>query len=449
MPNHIDDGLRFIKRFNNPYFAATKLGSTGQTWGIDALRPILKQLDDPHLKVPVVHIAGTKGKGSTAALTTHALMAAGYKVGLYTTPHLQTWNERIQINREPIGAVRLTQLVQSALTNVDIRDEDTLLTEYELATALAFLYFAEEDCDLAVIEVGLGGTVDATNVVEPIVSVISRISYDHMQFLGDTLTEIAGNKAGIIKLNTPTVSVKQTEEAMSVIRRKAAKQRSSLTVVGENWFYQPISGEVERLRLQIGPSLDALETYDVGLSGLFQFENAALAAAALQQVDQAGFTVPTAAVKQGFAATKWDGRFEIIQKKPLTILDGAHNVDSMKKLMVSLDILTAIPYENRTIIFGCMADKDVDGLLKVIMQHAKNIIFTDFNHSRAADAGALYERAQYHAHAERVQQRPRLVLQSDIRDAFFTAFEYLQPLDLLVATGSLSLVGSIRNFWKL
>lgn len=444
--NHaVDDGLKFIKRFNNPYLTATRLGTPGQTWGIEAMPALLAQLGNPHLKVPCIHIAGTKGKGSTAALITHALSAAGLKVGLYTTPHLQTWNERMQINRIPIGQERLTSLVQSALTMVDIDDNDTLLTEYELATALAFLYFAQEDCDIAVIEVGLGGTVDATNVVQPLVSIISRISYDHMQFLGDTLTEIASNKAGIIKENTPTVSVEQMPEAMAVIKQTASERNSHLTVLGEDWFFDPVGGLVEQLRVRIGRSFSSMDTYEIGLSGLFQYENAALATAALDVVKNTGFDIPLDAVKTGFAEARWEGRFEVIQQRPLTIIDGAHNVDSMNQLMTSLDILTAIPYEKRTVIFGCMADKDVNGLLDVVMKHACNIIFTEFNHSRASSAEDLYQAALSRPDGD----KPHLLVKTNIREAFLTAFDYLQPLDLLVATGSLSLVGAVRTYWNL
>lgn len=447
MAGSIDDGLQFIKRFNNPYLKAARLGTQGQTWGIDSLHPVLAKLGDPQHAYPVIHIAGTKGKGSTAAFTTYALMAAGYKVGLYTTPHLQEWNERIQINRQPIPLSRLTELVRYMVAVGALDPAHTNLTEYEIATAAAFLYFAQEQCDIAVIEVGLGGTLDATNVVDPLVSVITRISYDHMQFLGGTLTEIATNKAGIIKPSRPVVSAMQNSEALRVLETTAHKQGSPFKLVEKDWLYKPIGGVVDRLRVLIGQSPETFDMFELGLSGLFQFENATLALAALHEVQAQGFEVGIEAIQKGFSATRWKGRFEVIQDKPLTILDGAHNVDSIEQLMVSLDVLTAIPYDHRTVIFGCMGDKDIEGILKVLMQYAKSIILTEFDHIRAASAKDLFQIA-HKQQGTTFGEPTTVIVKPDLRDAFVTAFENIQPLDLLLATGSLALVGSVHDFWE-
>lgn len=438
--------LDYIHSFDDPYLAAIR-NQGKQTWGLEQLREFLSKLGDPHLAYPTIHVAGTKGKGSTAAFIAQGLIESGLKTGLYISPHLQDWRERIQINRRLIAKLALAHLVKDFKPYVD---DPTALTAFEVTTALAFWHFAREGCDAAVIEVGLGGRLDATSVVEPIVSVITNISYDHTQLLGDTIEEIAAEKAAIIKPSTPVVSAPQELAALDVIVQQADRQNSRLTLVGRDWHTDTKSINWEGSRVSIG--IDGhQQSYTVGLPGIFQIENAAVALAALHEAGRAGLPVTEQGLTKGLSHVQWPGRLEIIGRDPLVVIDSAHNQRSMQELVTSLNVLTG--EKAMTGVFGCMADKDIDALLHTLLPATRRLILTRTDHSRAADLDELKQRAlQVIDRASKAgkawaQALDIVALEPDIGAALHIALEHTPADQLICVTGSLALAGQARQAW--
>src|SRR5574341_269488 len=312
--------LDYIHSFDDPYLAALR-DHGQQTWGLDRIRDVLALLGDPHLAVPVIHVAGTKGKGSTSAFVAQGLIESGLRTGLYVSPHLQDWRERIQIDRQLVEPDALAELVEEYQ---QVAGAETRISAFEVTTALAFWHFAREHCDAAVIEVGLGGRLDATNVVQPLVSVITNISLDHMQLLGSTLTEIAAEKAAIIKPGVPGVSAPQPPEAMRIIVRKAEQEGCLLTLVGRDLSVQPVNFTWQGTKARIGV-LGAMENMWISLPGEFQVENAATAVASLREAQRAGLPVGDEAIRAGLSNVRWPGRLDMVTRDPLVIVDSAHN----------------------------------------------------------------------------------------------------------------------------
>lgn len=311
----------------NPFDAET-VGLRRTAW-------LLEAFGHPERAIPVIHVAGTKGKGSTAAFLTSILRASGRRVGLYTSPHLHTFRERIQLEGEPISEEQFASLTaEIAPFNARLASEMPdwgEATAFEVATVLALLAFARAGVDVAVVEVGLGGRLDATNVVEPEVSVITSISYDHTRILGETLAEIAAEKGGIIKPGRPVVSATQQPEAAETLRRIAVERGCELLMGDVDWQATGTSTSFD-LR---GPWGDYRELSSA-LVGRHQVENAATSAAACWVLDRGGFAIPETAIRTGLATVSWPGRFELLRTDPTIIVDGAHNVDSAQRLAETL-----------------------------------------------------------------------------------------------------------------
>ncbi|HUX87132.1 MAG TPA: folylpolyglutamate synthase/dihydrofolate synthase family protein, partial [Chloroflexota bacterium] len=311
----------------NPFDAET-IGLRRTTW-------LLEALGNPQAKVPAVHIAGTKGKGSTAAFIASILQATGRRVGLYTSPHLHTFRERIQLDRQPISEVRFAELTaEIAPLNAQLaaaQPEWGEATAFEISTALAFLAFAREKVDVAVIEVGLGGRLDATNVLVPRVSVITSISYDHMRILGDTLGQIAAEKGGIIKPGRPVVVARQRPEARETLQRIADERGCEVFIDERDWR---VSGDASAF-VADGPWGRYVDLR-AALVGHHQVENAGTAIATCWVLDRDGMAIPEAAIRAGLQAVSWAGRFEVVRTVPLVVVDGAHNVDSTERLAETL-----------------------------------------------------------------------------------------------------------------
>src|SRR5215204_1864982 len=292
-------------------------------FNLDRMFALMEQLGNPQAKYPIIHVAGTKGKGSVSALCASALQAAGYKTGLYTSPHLLDYVERIQVNGEPISHGQLIDLVEEVKPAVARTPK---LTTFEITTALGFLAFAKNDVTAAVIEVGLGGRLDATNIVTPKVSVITSLSYDHMAVLGDTLAKIAGEKAGIIKQGVPVVSAPQKEEALEVLERVAKIEGCSFTLVGKDVKFELIESSLDGQSLHVVDNLRrSILDLRLPLLGSHQIENAAIAYTALKA---SSILISDEAIQKGFSQVKWRARFEVIQREPPVIVDSAHNRDS-------------------------------------------------------------------------------------------------------------------------
>lgn len=416
----------------------------------DRPRQMLALLGDPQRAFPSIHIAGTKGKGSVAAMTATSLQAAGLTVGLYTSPHLREFRERIRVLTPEDRDGRITEAefvdcvneVRAALARV------TGITWFEIVTVLAFHYFAKRAVDVAVVEVGLGGRLDATNVLLPEVSVITSLSLDHTQLLGDTLAEIAYEKGGIIKPGVPVVSASQPQEAQAMIEEIVHERAAPLTLIGRDWHYAGardphLPGSAQILIVLDGPDpwfIPPGTEFQLALAGEHQLENAAVALAALEQVRDRFPTLTLEAMQIGLASVHWDGRLQVLQQGddlPTVLVDCAHNVDSVSKLARALQ--DDFAYRRLILIFGAPGDKNVSQMMSILFPLADTIIVTTAHHTRsatpewmAAEAAALgFE-----------------VIQSDtIAEALQVALTMADPGDLICATGSIIVVGDLLNQW--
>lgn len=347
---------------------------------LERMSKLMAALGDPQKKFPTIHIAGTKGKGSIAALCAAALQAAGYRTGLYTSPHLHDFRERIQVDGEMIAKAAFVEEVEKLKA---VAPSLPGITSYELQTALGFLYFASQEVDCAVVEVGMGGRLDSTNILTPLASIIANISYDHTFILGDTLDKIAAEKGGIIKSGVPVVISPQQLEALATLRKVAAAQRAPITLVGEDLLFEAVSHSLDgqRIRLWQQDAEDAAEEFEVGLLGPHQMENAAAAYAALKIVNDAGLPVSAEAIRTGFKQVRWPGRFEVHSGHPTVVYDGAHNRYSARVLALSMkDYFDGQPY---VLVFGASEDKDIAGMFAELLPGASALVLTHANHPRA------------------------------------------------------------------
>ena len=347
-------------------------------FNLERIRALMIELGNPQDQFPIIHVAGTKGKGSVSALCASALHAAGFRAGLYTSPHLLDYCERIQISGEPISHSDFIELVGQIRPVVA---KIPKLTTFEITTALGFLYFAQKKVNAAVIEVGLGGRLDATNVVLPIVSVITSLSYDHMAVLGNTLAQIAGEKAGIIKPAVPVVSAPQKEEALEVLTRVAEERNALFTLIGRDIAFRSLSHSLDGQSLELVDRLRSSTIHlQMPLLGIHQIENAATAYSALKT---SGLNISDKTIQIGFAQVRWPARFEVVRRKPPVIFDSAHNQDSFARLRQALD--DYFPNIPVYLIFGASEDKNIPGMFLEIKPKVKRLFVTKSTHPRALE----------------------------------------------------------------
>jgi dihydrofolate synthase/folylpolyglutamate synthase len=444
MTTALDQALTYINSFKN-YELTTPDAIPDGAWDLSRIETLLARLGSPHRAYPVIHIAGSKGKGSTAAFCTQALVETGLRTGLYISPHLIDFRERIQINREQISTEALVALTE------DIKPHAALvpdLTWFELLTALAFWHFEREGVDAAIIEVGLGGRLDATNIVTPLVSVITRIGLDHTELLGDTLAEIAGEKAAIIKPEVPVVTGPQEDESLAVIQEVANRQGSPLTQVTRDsekrdntqiWTFQPTHDDGYGLLLQ---HTGEEWSFKLGPSGLFQAENAAIAVATLHHGRKGGLPIIDAHIARGLETTRWRGRFEVLSSEPLLIVDSAHNPQSAGVLANELRWLAEDP--TWTLVFGCMADKDVDGILAALLPSANRVILTQAAHPRAMSVDRLRGRVD----SQRPKANTVITSGPTVAEALNMALSGASIQDRICVTGSLAVAGEAIVSWE-
>jgi dihydrofolate synthase / folylpolyglutamate synthase len=416
------EALNYLNQFIN-YERSQPQRYAPETLSLDRVNLLLDRLGRPDHAYRAIHIAGTKGKGSTAAMIESSLRAAGYRTGFYTSPHLHTFRERMRVNNEFITREQFARLVDEIEPHVAAVEG---LTWFEIVTAIAFLFFARSQIDVVVLEVGLGGRFDATNVVTPIVSVITSLSMDHMNLLGNSIEQIAFEKAGIIKRHVPVVSAPQVPEALDVIRRVARMRGAELKVVPHPPTPSPeirssISGEGEA---QPG----------VRLLGAHQLINASVAVTALHVANDRGLAVNNAAIQRGLETVRWPGRLEVLNREPLLVVDGAHNGDSAQKLAQALRDVFHV--EQWTLIFGVSADKDIAAILAALLPLAEKVIVTRASNSRGATIEVLG--------AQVTDRGFEPTLAASVSDALEIAMSDQQPT---IITGSLFTVADAREAW--
>jgi dihydrofolate synthase / folylpolyglutamate synthase len=404
---------------------------------------LLERLGRPDRAYPAIHIAGTNGKGSTAAYVESILRNAGFRTGLNTSPHLERINERFRINGEEISDeqfaesfTRIRSVIEELLADGKLRAHPTY---FECVTALAFEVFARQRVEFAVIEVGLGGRLDATNIITPVVSIITRIDFDHEAFLGHSLREIAGEKAGILKYGVPAVSAPQLQEAQGVLRARAAELRCPWVETEQALHIENEITEVGRVRAQIRElATGAQFSIAVPLPGRFQLENALNSVAAARVLQGRNFRVSNENIEHGIAETQWPGRLEKLHSHPDIYLDGAHNPGAARELARFLEETFA----GRRIIllYGAMRDKAVDEVAGLLFPLANEVIFTQPDNPRAVSATQLAHLAGHHA--------PHFTAIPDAETAFDAALASARPEDAIFITGSLYLVGQVRRAWK-
>lgn len=411
---------------------------------------LLERLGNPHQKYRIIHVAGTKGKGSTAAMIASSLQAAGYKTGFYTSPHLQEYTERIQVDGVEISKADFAALIDELKPQAAHVEQ---ITTFELTTALGFMYFAQQQVDVAVVEVGLGGRLDATNVVDPLVSVITSLSYDHTAVLGNTLAEIAAEKAGIIKPGRPVVLAPQREEARLVVEKVSLERNAPLTQVGRDLLFAPWAHSLAGQTLLVWPKEDQAQVdafiesggmtdwhpvrLAIPLLGFHQVENAATAYTALLATCAQGLNIPDAAIRDGFSNVRWPGRFEVLRRSPPVIIDSAHNRDSALKLRLALD--DYLPGQPVILIFGASEDKDVFGMFTELMPRINRVIATQSVHPRAMSAEQLVELAHQFG-------RPAQALPT-VEEALERALELASGETAVLITGSIFVAAAGRDAW--
>ncbi|MFH0980723.1 MAG: folylpolyglutamate synthase/dihydrofolate synthase family protein [Planctomycetota bacterium] len=421
------------------YETHSRVSYTNNNFSLARMNRLLAALGNPHRKFASVHIAGTKGKGSTATMVAEMLRGTGYKVGLYTSPHVSTICERIWVDGRIIPETAFTQIFrQVAPVARSIKGVEP--TYFELLTAGAFLHFAQAKVEIAVIETGMGGRLDATNVLTPAACGITSISYDHAAQLGNTLELIAGEKAGIIKKGVPVVSAPQAPSVKKVLQQVAEERSAPIYFVGQDVPFShrfesaPDIGPHNRISLTTPQS--RFEHLHVPLSGEHQTVNCALSLVLLDVLKGRGFTIDDQKAVAGLANVRMVGRMEIISDEPRILVDGAHNAASIEALMRAIG--QSVRYDSMVVIFGCHKDKDIDGMLKQLQLGADKIVFTSTGSRRAVDADEVA--ARYTELSGKMAQVGRT-----LDEAMAIAASAVSREDIICITGSFYLVGEAKK----
>jgi dihydrofolate synthase/folylpolyglutamate synthase len=412
------------------------------TWDLRRVELLLEKLGNPHLLAKTVHIAGSKGKGSTAAMVASVLTRAGYATGLYTSPHLHFFNERIRVNDRQITndeIVAMVAKIRPAVEEVNKEAAFGVLTTFEVTTVMGFYYFAQKKVDIQVIEVGLGGRLDATNVVQPDVCVITPISYEHTDILGKTLTLIATEKSGIIKKGSTVVSSPQPAEADAAIAAACVTQAAKLIHVGKDVTYQITKFDDAQQSFTVRGRLGNYKL-TIPLLGEYQLNNAATAVAALEVLIEKGNPVPKRSIVWGMKEVNWEGRLQVLNHRPLVVADGAHNQDSAQKLRQAL--AQYFKFEKAVLIIGMSSDKDLAGIVAELAPVFRQVIVTKSLHPRAMDTRPIAEEFLKYGIIARQTE--------DIAIAMPLGLTLTGENDLLCITGSLFIAaGAIEQIMAL
>lgn len=414
----------------------TEVGNFESNYGLERTYKLLEHLGNPERDLKLIHIAGTNGKGSTTSMITEILMGEGYKVGMYTSPFIEEFEERIQINRNNIPKESLAILMDEIKVAVDkvIEAGYNHPTEFEIITVLMLLYFKKENIDFGVIEVGLGGTLDSTNVIKPIIQVITSISFDHTNLLGNTLEKIAREKAGIIKKGIPTVIYPQQEEVLKVIKNKCFEMNSELYIANnENLKFKNIVNLDKPYQLlKYNNEIDIL----LPLLGEHQIINLSVAMQAIEVLNNKNIIdISIANIVKSIKNVSWKGRLEVLSNNPYVVIDGAHNIQGIKTL--SRNIKKYFKYENLYLILGILADKDVEEMIKIITPMAKKVYSVTPNSIRGELAESLKDEvSKFNKNCKAFDK---------YEEAYLEALNDASEKDLILASGSLYMIGDMRK----
>ncbi|HUW19740.1 MAG TPA: folylpolyglutamate synthase/dihydrofolate synthase family protein [Sedimentisphaerales bacterium] len=421
------------------YEKQTRLSYNVTTFDLRRMQKLLSLLGNPHQKIQTVHIAGTKGKGSTAAMLAKMLEANGYRVGLYTSPHVVSLHERIMVDSVMVSESEMLGLLNRIYAPVEKMAKTSRPTFFEIMTALAFMHFVDTKVDIAVIETGLGGRLDSTNVIKPKVVGITSLSIDHQQQLGSTIDSIAKEKAGIFKPGVPVVTVQQDPAAMRVLRSEASNVKAPLSVTGGDidfsYRFETSREHGPHTRVCLTTTTSKFEHLRVPLQGKHQAINCGLALAMLDKLKSSGYKIDNDKATEGLNSVSLVGRMEMICDDPRILIDGAHNAASIEVLMQAIG--QNVPYDSMVVIFGCNSDKDAEGMLQQLQYGADKVIFTRSNSPKAMPPQDLAE-----IYAEVCSKMCQTSV--NLGEALQLARSAVGREDLICITGSFYLIGEAK-----
>lgn len=413
----------------------------GSRLGLESIGKLLNLLGDPQDSLKYIHIGGTNGKGSTASYLSNSLIEAGYKVGLFTSPYIERFNERVQINGSDIPDSEIGRITSAIKEKADImvREGYEHPTTFEIVTAIGFIYFAEEQVDYVVLEVGLGGRYDSTNIIkQPIASVITTIDYDHVDVLGDTLAKIAYQKGGIIKKDSIVISYPQEVEAMEVLRDVSAEMNAE-------FYLSPLENVEIKSISSNGAVFDfkyknhGIENIKINMLGEYQVYNAALALTTLFVLrEKKLIEISDKEILKGFKNTKWAGRLEVLSENPIFLIDGAHNVQGISQLKKALKFFD---YKKLILGMAILKDKDTSKMVELLAPMADIVVATEVRMPRKLDADDLAEKIK--------KYNENVFVERDIKKAIEKTIELADKEDMIVFGGSLYLIGEVRTLYKL
>jgi dihydrofolate synthase/folylpolyglutamate synthase len=429
--NTYSQALDYIYSFVD-YSLTRNLRYSPEKFNLKRVEDFLNLIGSPQSNYKVVHVAGTKGKGSTCAMLSSIFTKSGLITGFYSSPHIIEFNERIRIGKTFISNQEIIYYINLLIPAINRIPE---LTTFEIITGLAFKYFADKHVDIAVIEVGLGGRFDATNVVTPEISVITSISFDHTKILGNSLKKIAFEKAGIIKPGIPVIVSKQKKTPLIEITRIACDRNANVVYVPEIYTTKLITYSLEGQRFELYKNSEKLFQVFLPLLGDHQIDNAVTAFACIEELKKKDIKISNEAIIAGFQDLSWPGRFEVINKVPLFIIDSAHNLDSFRKLEKTIQ--KYLPDKKIILIFGASEDKEVSSMLGSIQPLIKTLIITKSNHPRALEIYKIEQIAK--------DLRIDCVVKEEIKSAIGTAFALSDATNVIVAAGSIFIAGAVKE----